>query len=172
MDELVEYQLQRAAVRGQKKLSRSILIVPIIDKIVLALDKVYASKYVSAKVDASGDEHFFCEEGDLFEIAGNLIDNAYKWCHNKVRISVNLDFETDKKYPGLVLIVEDDGPGIPQEKVRQVLRRGMRADEQVKGHGIGLAVVNELVQLYGGRLQSGESRYGGARWRVWLPSAV
>jgi len=172
MDELVEYQLQRAAARGQKNLSSSIPVMPIIGKIVAALDKVYASKGVSATVFADGNERFFCEEGDLFEIAGNLIDNAYKWCHSKVHITVRLESERNKKYPDLNLVVEDDGPGIPEEKVEQVLHRGIRADERIKGHGIGLAVVNELVQLSGGQLQSGKSRYGGTCWNVWLPGAV
>ncbi len=172
MDELVEYQLHRAAARGQKKLSASIPVMPIIGKIVAALDKVYASKGVSVTLDANGNECFICEEGDLFEIAGNLIDNAYKWCHCKVHITVRLESERNKKHPGLSLVVEDDGPGIPKEKVEQVLRRGIRADERTKGHGIGLAVVNELVQLSGGQLHSDKSRYGGTCWDVWLPSVV
>ena len=169
MDDLIEYQLQRAAARGRQRLSDTIAIVPVIEKILAALDKVHASKGVISTIHCENEERFLCEEGDFFEIAGNLIDNAYKWCNSKVDVTVQFDSEPCRKLKGLRLIVEDDGPGIPKDKIEQILCRGVRTDERIKGHGIGLAIVTELVQLSGGRLEARTSQHGGARWDVWLP---
>ncbi|MEN8259776.1 MAG: ATP-binding protein [Pseudomonadota bacterium] len=172
MDEIIGYQLQRAAARGQKRLSHSINLLSIIHKITAALDKVYAAKGINAVVHAGESGKFFCEEGDIYEIAGNLIDNAYKWCQSRVDVRIDLITDDSKKHSALRLVVEDDGPGIPLEKVEQILRRGIRADEKTHGHGIGMAVVNELVQLLGGKLKAGKSAYGGARWEVLLPASI
>ncbi|MGH8559137.1 MAG: ATP-binding protein [Methylococcales bacterium] len=165
MDELIEYQLQRAAARGKNRLARPIEIVPVIEKLIDALKKVYASKSPDISVQVSGDIQFACEEGDLLEIVGNLVDNACKWCRRSVRVM--LEFRPEPA--GLQIVVEDDGPGIPEDKLEDVLRRGVRADEQTRGHGIGLAVVYDLVQFSDGRLQAAVSELGGLKWNVWLP---
>jgi len=172
MDKLVEYQLQRAAARGQQNLSGSISIIPVIEKIVAALDKVYADKSVVSTVRAEGNDQFYCDEGDFFEIAGNLIDNAYKWCNRQVYITLQIEAAASRRNTSLNLVIEDDGPGIPEAKIAQVLKRGIRADQRIEGHGIGLSVVHELVQLSGGRLDASHSPYGGMRWEVSLPSMV
>ncbi len=171
MDEIVEYQLKRAAARGHKTLSTQLRVLPIIRKIVSALEKVYAAKRVQSRIHCETENKFCGEEGDIYEIAGNLIDNAYKWCASKVDISIDFISDQTTKVSGLRMIVEDDGPGIPQDKIGEILGRGIRADERTHGHGIGLAVVNDLTQLLNGELKTGTSRYGGARWEVWLPGA-
>lgn len=168
MDEMVEYQLQRAAARGQKKLSSALQVLAVVKKITAALDKVYSGKSVNVRI--LGDDGFFpCEQGDLFEIAGNLLDNAYKWCKSTVEVSVRIVSASSEAEQGLHLIIDDDGPGIPADRLKQVLGRGIRADEATQGHGIGLAVVCELVQLSGGSLNAGSSGLGGNCWEVWLP---
>lgn len=172
MDEIIEYQLQRAAARGQKRLSNSINVLPIIHRITAALDKVYVAKRVKVSVNLGKTGKFFGEEGDIYEIAGNLLDNAYKWCRSKVEITVEMVTDDGKKQSTLLLMVEDDGPGIPPDKISEVLGRGIRADEKIHGHGIGMAVVNELVQLLGGKLHASRSKYGGARWEVFLPASL
>ena len=75
--------------------------------------------------------------------------------------------------PGLTLSVEDDGPGIPPDKVAALLQRGVRGDERVQGHGIGLAIVQDLVHGYRGEMQVGASaELGGARFEVVLPPGL
>jgi two-component system sensor histidine kinase PhoQ len=69
----------------------------------------------------------------------------------------------------LVVTVEDDGPGIAPEDRPRVLQRGVRADESVPGHGLGLAMVRDTVDLYGGQLEVDESPLGGARFSLHLP---
>lgn len=165
MDEMIEYQLQRAAASGKTRLTRPIAIAPVIRKLIDALQKVYASKAPEISLQVLEGLQFACEEGDLLEIVGNLIDNACKWCRS--RVVVTLEYRSDPS--GLELVVEDDGPGIPKDQLEHVLRRGVRADERTRGHGIGLAVVHDLIQLFDGRLEAEVSRLGGLRWNVWLP---
>lgn len=172
MDNLVQYQLQRAAARGQKRLSLAIDVEEIIIKIIASLDKVHMNKGVICTFRKNKSGLYFCEEGDLYEIAGNLLDNAYKWCSRSVHVAIEFFDEPGKSRNALRIIIKDDGPGIPKEKLLQVLKRGIRADEHTQGHGIGLAVVNEIVRLSGGELKASKSDLGGLRWDVVLPAPI
>ena len=165
MDELIEYQLQSAAARGKNRLAQWIPIAPVIEKLIDAMKKVYADKSPRMQLRITRNLQFACEEGDLTEIVGNLIDNACKWCKRAIRITV--EYRTEPS--GLRILVEDDGPGIPEDQLKDVLRRGVRADEQIRGHGIGLAVVYDMVRLSQGRMEAGISELGGLRWNIWLP---
>ena len=100
---------------------------------------------------------------DVLELLGNLLDNACKWADAEVRLSVEA---TDA---GFVLAVEDDGPGIPQEQRDQVISRGTRLDEQTDGHGLGLGIVRDIVEAWGGQLHLEESQWGGLKVRIELP---
>ena len=72
----------------------------------------------------------------------------------------------------MYLSIEDDGPGIPEHKLQQVLQRGIRADETTAGHGIGLSIVKELIQLSHGRLEFEQSKLGGLKVEVFLPAPL
>jgi signal transduction histidine kinase len=100
---------------------------------------------------------------DLLELLGNLLDNACKWADADVRLSVS---ETPRSY---LLAVEDDGPGIPEAKRDQVFSRGARLDEQMIGHGLGLGIVRDIVEVWGGTLQLQESELGGLKVLIELP---
>lgn len=166
MDEIVEYQLQKAAAKGQKKLTGRVDVALIVEKIIFSLEKVYVDKQVIFSCEYN-DCLMYCEEGDVYEIAGNLLDNAAKWCKKNVR--VNLIQLEDAEF-SFILQIEDDGPGLPVDKLSEILQRGVRADENMHGHGIGMAVVNELTVLLGGKLAAGKSQVlGGMMWQVYLP---
>ena len=100
---------------------------------------------------------------DLLELLGNLLDNACKWADAEIRLSIS---ETPHSY---LLAVEDDGPGIPQSQRDQVFSRGTRLDEQIDGHGLGLGIVRDIVEVWGGVLQLQESELGGLRVLIELP---
>ncbi|MDY4301189.1 ATP-binding protein [Pseudomonas salmasensis] len=100
---------------------------------------------------------------DLLELLGNLLDNACKWADAEVRLSVS---ETPHGYK---LAVEDDGPGIPEAQRDQVFSRGARLDEQRVGHGLGLGIVRDIVEVWGGVLQLQESELGGLKVLIELP---
>lgn len=100
---------------------------------------------------------------DLLELLGNLLDNACKWADSEVRLGIAPTAE------GYRLWVDDDGPGIPETQRLQVLERGSRLDEQVDGHGLGLGIVRDIVEAWGGRIALLESPQGGLRVSIDLP---
>ncbi len=170
MNEIVEYQLQKAAAKGQKKLAGKVDVSLVVEKIIFSLEKVYADKKITFSCNYETGCSMYCEEGDIYEIAGNLLDNAAKWCKRNVRVSLIQLKKREGTGYSFVLQVEDDGPGIPREKLGKILKRGVRADEGMHGHGIGMAVVNELTVLLGGKLTAGKSKIlGGMMWQVNFP---
>ncbi|MDX1656799.1 MAG: ATP-binding protein, partial [Candidatus Competibacteraceae bacterium] len=145
MDRTVDYQLSRAAASGRTALTRPVTVAPVGRKLLDALGKVYAAKGLALELKADDQARFFGDEGDLMEILGNLADNACKWARSRVVVIAR--YRPDPAGRGeLTLIVEDDGPGIAEQQRAAVTDRGRRADPTTPGHGIGLAVVRELVE--------------------------
>jgi two-component system sensor histidine kinase PhoQ len=165
MDELIENQLQRAAVSGRAALVRSVPVPLVVQRLVRTLDKVYRDKQMEVRQELDPDATFFGDEADLTEILGNLLENAYKYCTARVRVSVHSPQHSSGDH-GIEITVEDDGHGIAPEKIEAVLKRGNRLDETVPGHGIGLSMASEIITIYGGQLQIDSSELGGARLRV------
>ena len=113
---------------------------------------------------------FAGESEDLEEIVGNLLDNALKWSRREIALAAR-ELPRSGSGPGLFEItVDDDGPGIPEERAREALKRGRRLDETKPGTGLGLSIVAELVQEYGGRLLLERSESGGLKAVVQLRS--
>ena len=163
MDRIIDYHLQRAAASGRSTLTTPLPILPAAERVIAALKKVYTDKELNIRLDIGNDLCFRGDEGDLTEMLGNLIDNACKWCRNTVYVSATGEDEHVR------LRIEDDGPGIKDTDVARVFTRGARADESVPGHGIGLAVVREIVEAYGGHSRIGTSSLGGALIELQLP---
>lgn len=113
---------------------------------------------------------FLGDQEDLTEILGNLIDNACKWAMGHVRISAHLHLGGAGQR--IRLLIEDDGPGIPTEQRSLVLVRGLRLDETKSGSGLGLDIVCETAELYGGSLKLGESSLGGLAAELLLPGCI
>lgn len=170
MNQIVEYQLQKAAAKGEHKAIRTIDVSAVINKIITSLNKVYIDKGIHFEITIPEQCLIYCEEGDLYEIIGNLLDNACKWCNHSVKVVIFLNQRKNRRNFSLQLEIEDDGPGIPVGKFNEILKRGIRADENIHGHGIGMTVVYELIGLLGGKLEGGKSAsLGGMRWSVYLP---
>ncbi|AIL62663.1 sensor histidine kinase [Pseudomonas alkylphenolica] len=100
---------------------------------------------------------------DLLELLGNLLDNACKWADSEVQLTIE---EQAERYQ---LLIDDDGPGIPESDRQQVLERGTRLDEQVDGHGLGLGIVRDIVEVWGGQMTLQDSPLGGLRVSIALP---
>lgn len=170
MNKIVEYQLQRAAAKGGHKSIKGIDLSAFLSKISASLNKVYIDKAISFDLCVPEQCQIYFEEGDLYEIVGNLLDNACKWCRRTVKISVMQNPRKDRRNYALLLQIDDDGPGIPDGKLNEILKRGVRADENIHGHGIGMTVVYDLVGMLGGKLEGNKSsELGGMSWRVYLP---
>lgn len=100
---------------------------------------------------------------DILELLGNLLDNACKWADSEVLLTIS------QQEASFSIVIEDDGPGIPEARREEVFSRGARLDEQITGHGLGLGIVRDIVQAWGGHLQLEASHSGGLRVRIDLP---
>lgn len=159
---MIEHQLKRAASSGQDIWKKQIEIKPVAEKLIAALNKIYRHKDLRITLHCPTSAVFRGDETDLMEILGNLLDNACKACHHQVKLTV----QTEHQH--LLLSIEDDGPGVPAEKRQQLFERGARLDTYKDGHGVGLAIVAELVQSYSGKLNLDDSELGGARFQLSL----
>jgi two-component system sensor histidine kinase PhoQ len=171
MDEIVGYQLKRAAMSGGAGLgSAPIEVAGVFESLRATLQKVYADKRIDIQVQVDSNTRYIGDQGDLLEIAGNILDNACKWCRTQVKLTATPLVKPGTRREGLLLVVEDDGPGIEVEQRMRVLERGARLDERVSGQGIGLSVVQEVAQLSGGSVDIDTSSLGGAKITVRLPA--
>ncbi len=158
----IGYYLHRASMRsGNMLLSRELHpVAPLLDNLTSALNKVYQRKGVSITLDISPEIVFIGEKNDFLEVMGNVLDNACKYCLEFVEVTARVADDT------LHLVVEDDGPGIPESKRALVFDRGQRADTLRPGQGVGLSVAREVVEQYSGQILTGSSPLGGARMEV------
>ena len=173
MDEIVRYQLRKPAASAADNLILGpVPVAEEVERLVSGLRKVYHDKRPVIDADVAPDIRFRGDTGDFLELAGNLLDNACKWCKGRVSITVRHSATSGDGRGGMRLIVDDDGPGIPEEAAEALLERGMRLDEATPGHGIGLAIVRDLARSYGGTLTIGRSALGGAMITVDIPPAA
>ncbi|MBP9722856.1 MAG: GHKL domain-containing protein [Gammaproteobacteria bacterium] len=165
LNDLVTYHLRRAQAAGTKaSLSKPVNVQGLVDKIILALSKVHQVKNIQFIQDIDKKAMFYGDKGDLLEVLGNLLDNAHKWCNNTVKLTATETKQDDGTL--LTIVVEDDGPGVPDEKKSAILKRGVRADEHTPGHGIGLSILTDIVAAYSGEIVVTDSDLGGAKFRV------
>ncbi len=163
MDDIVQHQLGRARAGGATRFAPPVLLAPVLDRVRDALAKVYADKGLALDTECAPDLSWRIDEGDLFEILGNVMDNAAKWANQRVRA------RAWREGGQLHLRVEDDGPGFSD--TASVLQIHVRGDERVPGHGVGLAVVNDLVASHHGTLKLDRGGLGGALVEIVLPAA-
>ena len=164
MDAIVQHQLGRAAASGKALFLPFVTLAPVLTRIRDALAKVHADKALEFTLDCPPDLQWRIDDGDAFELLGNLMDNASKWARHRVWVRLRCES------PGLRIEVDDDGPGFPLN-TQAVLQLHVRGDEKVAGHGVGLTMVNDLVASHQGSLVLTRSPCGGARVVVTLPAA-
>ena len=132
--------------------------------IVRTMDRLHASRGLRLTLDVPR-EHIACvERQDLDEILGNLVDNACKWARHQVAVASRVCRDQ------VVVTIDDDGAGIPEAMRDAVMQRGVRLDEAAPGSGFGLAIVRDLVDIYGGSFVLEDSPLGGTRAVVHLPA--
>ena len=163
MNDIVGHQLGRAAASGAARFAPHLALAPILNRIEDSLAKVYRDKALVFTAECAPGLSWRIDEGDAFEILGNLMDNAAKWA--RLAVAVKIWRDTDRLY----LRVTDDGPGFDDSEAG--LQRRLRLDESVPGHGIGLAVVRDLVTSHQGELMLSRADAGGAQVDVILPAA-
>lgn len=161
MDDIVHYHLQRAATAGASRSAPPLALGQLVERLFASLAKVHSGRRIGFSRELPDALQARIDEGDAIELLGNVLDNACKWAASKVMVS------GARSGGGLVLTVEDDGPGI--EDPERLMQRGQRGDERVPGHGIGLALAQDIALAYRGDLRIDRSpTLGGARIRIWL----
>ncbi len=160
IDEIVGYQRQRAAVSGGTGLSPPVPLRPLAERIGRGLARLHAARGVTLELDLPEGLAPRIDQGDLLELLGNLLENAFRHARSRVRLSGSASPPR--------LVVEDDGEGIPPEQAQRILQRGVRADQRHPGEGIGLAMVAEILAQYGGDIAIDASPLGGARFTLGL----
>ncbi|MER8800645.1 ATP-binding protein [Mesorhizobium sp. M0998] len=175
MQKQVDHYLQRARVAAQRdSVVYRTPVAPLVQRMVRVLQKLNPQTALSLSLPAT-DIVFAGEREDLEELLGNLLDNAMKWARSAVAVSVKpISSKGGAGTEGAAnlfeISIEDDGPGIPDDKAREVLQRGRRLDETKPGSGLGLAIVADLVNEYGGSLALERSIMGGLKAMVRLRS--
>lgn len=160
MNQIIGYQLQRAVkTNGGSSLARRVELKGCVEKILRALEKVYAAKAMRVTCHLDSGVIFLGDERDLMEVLGNVLDNAFKYGSHSLQITASV---SRLPIPQLSIKVEDDGPGIAKDHQEFVLQRGARLDTLAQGQGIGLAVVTDIMSSYGGQIAVVDSVLGGA----------
>ncbi|WP_448214234.1 ATP-binding protein [Colwellia sp. MEBiC06753] len=165
INNIVEHQLKRAQSAGQAAWRLSVSIRPCVDKLLAAFEKIYRDKTLTVTVNIAPDLKFRGDEADLLEMLGNLVDNAYKAANTAIKIRAYIE----QGY--LNIEIADDGKGIAEADKQRILSRGQRADTYQQGHGIGLAIVRDIVVSYRGKITiAGDAQLGGALFGLSFPT--
>lgn len=169
MQDIIAYHLQRAQAGGSQALAPPISPLSIIQRIGDSLQKAYpgapsnAGENIEFSTELEEDFQLKVTESDLFEILGNLLENACKYGASKVIVKGTSNDDRAQ------LTVVDNGPGFPQTAMEELLTRGRRADTKQEGQGLGLSFTTELVESYGGKLSLANDEQGGARVMLNFP---
>jgi two-component system sensor histidine kinase PhoQ len=168
MNEIVQHQLQRASHVGPQSVQQTIHVLPLLESLANVIEKVYQDTLQCIDIDTESDVVFKGAKGDLMEIVGNLLDNSAKYGGGLIRLALNNEQTgeqlNDPAYCRIV--VEDNGQGIDDAAIADILRRGVRADQKQQGQGIGLAMVVDIVDQYQGKLHLGTSDLGGLKVEI------
>ncbi len=151
LNQMIEHQLKRAQSAGESSWHLGVAIKPVVEKLTNTLRKLYPDVHIETSQSITDSDIFKGDEVDLMEMLGNLLDNACKAANNKVLLSIDI------KNNALICQVEDDGIGISDNLKEDILTRGTRSDTYSQGHGIGLAIVKDLVESYQGQLTISQS---------------
>jgi len=170
MRQQVEHYLQRARMAAQRDtVVFRTPVAPLLERMVRVMAKLKPEMKLDLTLPQTARPIFAGEKEDLEEIVGNLLENALKW--GRKHVVVGLSEVADGANPSgawFRIDIEDDGPGIPEDKAREALKRGRRLDETKPGTGLGLAIVADLVNEYGGKLSLERSGLGGLKACVQL----
>jgi signal transduction histidine kinase len=166
MGAYMERYLSRARAAGSGNIiGASVAVQPVAKDICYLMAHMYQDKNIDIILKDLKGLYFKGDAQDLDEMLGNLMDNACKWANSKVVV------KGEQRNSRLIINIDDDGPGIPEDQKDAVLQRGRRLDETVPGSGLGLAIVIDLAHLYHGTLTLHKSDAGGVGARLELPFA-
>ncbi|RFF26627.1 MULTISPECIES: ATP-binding protein [unclassified Wenzhouxiangella] len=168
MEQIIRRQLERAQRSTRRALPAAVPVRPILERMADSLERLHVDSDLRAEVIGDAELVAHMDERDLWEVCGNLMENAAKYGNGRLRAAVRPG-EPGQRRNGVIIEIEDNGPGIAPEALDRLFERGQRGDERRDGQGLGLSIVRELVEASGGRLEVDTGEFGGARFRVILP---
>lgn len=173
MSDNVSHYLDRARMAARVNvIGRVTPVAPVVEPLVRTLQRIHHEKDVEISVECPPDARFRGERQDLEEMLGNLLDNACKWARRNVILTVEVPSDTGHAHRRRLLItVSDDGPGVTEGERATIAKRGMRLDETKPGSGLGLSIVKDLAQSYGGSSELARGPKGGLSVCLQLPAA-
>ncbi len=144
--QLMERELKRARLAGSGSPGQRFNAQQELPDLITVLKQVHTKHILDIELQITTDTPAFGDREDMLELIGNLLDNACKWAKSKVlcRISGNQTIH---------ISVDDDGPGRSDDELKQLAQRGIKLDETVEGHGLGLSIAKDIVKLYNGQIQ-------------------
>jgi len=166
IDQRIRHHLARARKTAGGDESASATVGSCVDGLVLIMSRVHVDRDIVVAYEIDPELRVRCATEDLDEILGNLIENAFKWARSSIDISA------EAKVGEVLIVIKDDGPGMPDTKINDVFSPGIRLDETVPGDGFGLTIARELAGLYGGAVNLGNGEKGGLACLLSLPRAV
>ena len=163
MRDLIDRELNRARIAGSALAGRRFRPATDIAELADVIRQLHRDRQLDLQLVIDAEDQLPLDQQDMLELVGNLLENAAKWARHRIRLTLGTG-------DGMRLVIEDDGPGINRDSRSLILTRGTRLDESEEGHGIGLSIVQEIIELYGGSIDLGESdELGGLRVTVELP---
>ena len=161
----LDYHLAHARAAASSRAAEPLAVRPSIDALVRTLARLHAERQLSITASVDPDLQVRVQRSDFDEMVGNLLDNACRWATRLVQI------EAVRRGDVVLILIEDDGPGLDPAQQVAVLRRGIRADESGTGSGLGLSIVRELSAEYGGSVTLDRATLGGLKAALTLPDA-
>jgi signal transduction histidine kinase len=169
MRDQVTWYLDRARAAARAGVIGAVAdVAPVVAGLIRTFEKLYDERGIEFSADLAPGLRFRGERQDLEEMIGNLVDNAGKWANSQV--TVRAASEPSPGRPMLTILIDDDGPGLPQASRAAALARGRRLDESRPGSGLGLSIVVDLAAVHGGAVALEDSPLGGLRVRLKLPA--
>ena len=164
--QLTDRELKRARLAGLGNTTQRFDPREELPTLIEVLKQAHQKAGLKVSLDIGSSIKLFGDREDMLELMGNLMDNAYKWAKSQISLSVAVDQNN------INIVVEDDGAGKTVQELEQLAQRGVRLDESVEGHGLGLAICNDIVKLYAGSIHFSQSKeLGGFHVTVNLPMA-
>jgi len=161
--QLMERELKRARLAGKDLSSRRFNPKEELPELISVLQQVHRGKVLSVRQQIGEEVEPFGDREDMLELLGNLLDNACKWAASRVLCRI----EGEER---IGIIVEDDGKGLQDDEIHLLTERGARLDETIEGHGLGLAIVGDIIKLYEGNITFRRSdELGGLCVHIILP---
>lgn len=162
INETIDRELKRARLAGQSGGGQRFDVSGEIASLIEVMQQIHGPRGVHYHYEVPSGKYYAGDSQDMLELFGNLLDNAGKWARGHVWLEI-------KDTQGLHFSVADDGEGVASEQRERLKSRGTRLDEQAPGHGLGLAIVQEIVRQYNGTIRFGDAERGGLRVEVQLP---